>query len=770
MRTTLKVALPLVFSVAVVSLLFAGYQVRTERKNLRNDLSKRAELLAESLQESIEPQFEKNDRGVERFMQRTVDRFTQRENMKGIAVYQANGSALAMTSTLGVNFRSAPATAIRAISLDKGESDSETVAKTPLYFYSLPLHRDNGARGALLLIYDTSYINLRAMRTLRDSLLRALLETILITGLALVLVRWTFLDPLRRTVKWLQQLRTGDSSTNHALPQGELFDEINVEVTHLARDLGAARAVAEEEARLRDTNATQWTAERLRVSLRSKLHDKPLFVVSNREPYIHMLGAKEIETIVPASGVVTALEPVLLACDGTWIAHGSGTADKQMVDEHDHLRVPPDHPSYTLRRVWLSAEEEKGYYQGFANEGLWPLCHIAHTRPTFRPEDWAHYQAANRKFADAVLQEMEKTESPILLGQDYHFALLPRMVKEARPDARIAIFWHIPWPNPEVFGICPWQRELVDGLLGADLIGFHTQTHCNNFLETVDRALEALTEWDRFAVNRQGHVTLVRPYPISVAFPDANAEQRTWKSSGEERAALCEELGVEASLLGIGVDRVDYTKGILERFRGVERFLEVHPEYQKRFSLVQIGAPSRTDIPRYQQFLEEVSAEADRINARFQNGRWQPILLLRKHHSHKEIARFYRAASVCLVTSLHDGMNLVAKEFVASREDERGALILSTFAGAALELTDALQVNPYDEQQVASAIFRSLEMPEDEQAVRMRHMRRNIREHNVFRWAANLLSDLTEIRIDGPERFDTPPRPEEARHAEAEHK
>jgi len=770
MRTTVKVALPLVVSVAVVSLLFAAYQVRTERKNLRNDLSRRAELLAESLQESIGPQFEKNERVAERAMQRTVDRFTQREHMKGIAVYQADGSALAMTSTLGPYFRSATATAIRAISQDKGESDSETVAETPMYFYSLPLHRDDRAQGALLLVYDTSYIDSRVLRTLRDSLLSALLETILITGLALVLVRWTFLDPLKRTVKWLQHLRSGDSSEQHALPEGELFDQMKVEVTHLARDLGMARAVAEEEARLRDSNATQWTAERLRVSLRSKLHSKPLFVVSNREPYIHMQGAKEIETIVPASGVVTALEPVLVACDGTWIAHGSGTADKLSVDERDHLRVPPDHPSYTLRRVWLSAEEEKGYYQGFANEGLWPLCHIAHTRPTFRPEDWAHYQAANRKFADAVLQEMEGTESPILLAQDYHFALLPRMVKEARPDARIAIFWHIPWPNPEVFGICPWQRELVDGLLGADLIGFHTQTHCNNFLETVDRALEALTEWDRFAVNRQGHVTLVRPYPISVAFPDANAEPYAWKSSGEERAALCEELGVEASLLGIGVDRVDYTKGILERFRGIELFLEVHPEYQKRFSFVQIGAPSRTDIPRYQQFLEEVSTEADRINARFQNGKWKPILLLRKHHSHKEIARFYRAASACLVTSLHDGMNLVAKEFVAAREDERGALILSTFAGAALELTDALLVNPYDVQQLASAIFRSLEMPEEEQAARMRHMRRNIREHNVFRWAASLLSDLTEIRIDAPERFDTPTRLEEARHAEAGHK
>jgi len=344
------------------------------------------------------------------------------------------------------------------------------------------------------------------------------------------------------------------------------------------------------------------------------------------------------------------------------------------------------------------------------------------------------------------------------------------MVKEARPDARIAIFWHIPWPNPEVFGICPWQRELVDGLLGADLIGFHTQTHCNNFLETVDRALEALTEWDRFAVNRQGHVTLVRPYPISVAFPENGSGDRTWKSSGEERAALCEELGIEASLLGIGVDRVDYTKGILERFRGIERFLEIHPEYQKRFSFVQIGAPSRTEIPRYEHFLEEVSAEAERINARFQDGRWKPILFLRKHHSHKEIARFYRAASVCLVTSLHDGMNLVAKEFIASREDERGALVLSTFAGAALELTDALLVNPYDVQQLAGAIFRSLEMPEDEQAARMRHMRKNIREHNIYRWAANLLSDLTEIRIDIPERFEPPARQEETGQVEAEHK
>jgi trehalose 6-phosphate synthase len=328
------------------------------------------------------------------------------------------------------------------------------------------------------------------------------------------------------------------------------------------------------------------------------------------------------------------------------------------------------------------------------------------------------------------------------------------MIKEARPDTRVAIFWHIPWPNAEAFGICPWQRELVDGLLGADLIGFHIQSHCNNFLETVDRAVEALTEWDRFAVTRQGHVTRVRPYPISVAFPEVTSQEERPLSSGAERAALCEELGIEATLLGVGVDRVDYTKGILERFRGIEHFLELNPYFQRRFAFVQIGAPSRTHIDRYRNFLDEVSAEAERINARFQAGRWKPIVFLRRHHSHQEIGRFYRAASVCLVTSLHDGMNLVAKEFVVSREDNRGVLILSTFAGAALELHDALLVNPYDVQQLAESIHRALDMSEEEQSTRMRRLRDGVREHNIYRWAANLLSALTEIRIDASERVE----------------
>ncbi|HET8924169.1 MAG TPA: trehalose-6-phosphate synthase [Candidatus Acidoferrum sp.] len=766
MRTTLKIVLPLIVSVAVVSLLFSAYQVRTEKRNLRNDLSRRAEILGESLQESVEPLL---DRAPEKSLQRLVERFVQREHLKGVAIYNANGVVLAITSGLGPQFRLRPVATVRAAQRDAAVGEFLNLEETGVYqedkvhihICALPLHSDGEVVGTLALFHDTDYIDRQVSRTLRDSLLNATVQTLLISLLALILVRWTFTGPLTRTANWLRTLRTGHPNAPATLPQGEILDQIDHEVRHLARDLNTARAVAEEEARLRDSNASLWTAERLRVSVRNKLQEKRLFVVSNREPYMHVFNEKDrsINMIVPASGVVTALEPVLLACNGTWIANGSGNADRELVDAHDRLRVPPDHPSYTLRRVWVNDEEDKGYYEGFSNEGLWPLCHIAHTRPVFRPEDWLEYQKINRRFADVVLQEMEGTESPILLAQDYHFALLPRMVKEARPDARVAIFWHIPWPNPEVFGICPWQRELVDGLLGADLIGFHIQSHCNNFLETVDRALEALTEWDRFAVNRQGHVTRVRPYPISVAFPENSHAANKSVSSGAERAALCAEMGIEASLLGVGVDRVDYTKGILERFRALERFFELNPAYQQRFTFVQIGAPSRTDIQGYKNFLDEVSAEAARINARFQTAKWKPIVLLKKHHSHQEIARYYRAASLCLVTSLHDGMNLVAKEFVAAREDGQGVLILSTFAGAAHELADALLVNPYDVSLLAETIHRALEMPEVEQANRMERLRRQVREHNVYRWAAHLLSDLTEIRIELPERAEAAQSP-----------
>lgn len=453
--------------------------------------------------------------------------------------------------------------------------------------------------------------------------------------------------------------------------------------------------------------------------------------------------------VVPPSGLVTALEPILCACDGTWIAHGSGDADLETVDAGDCLRVPPEDPRYTLRRVWLSKQEEEGYYFGFSNEGLWPLCHLAHVRPLFRGSDWAYYQDVNQKFADAILAEMAGIERPVLLIQDYHFALLPRLVKKRRPDARVAIFWHIPWPHPEKFSICPWQPALVEGLLGADLIGFHVQSHCNNFLQTVDRTLESRIDWEHFAVDREDHRTAVKPFPISVAFGDTEQQAVSWEDAYAEKAALLRELGTAATFLGVGVDRVDYTKGIQERFHAIERLLEKHPEYQGKFTFVQIGAPSRTHIKRYHDLLGELEAEADRINWRFQNGRWRPIVFLMRQHSHQEIQRFYRTADLCMVTALHDGMNLVAKEFLVARHDEQGVLILSQFTGAARELRDALIVNPYDTEQLADAIHSSLGMDPEERQRRMQRMRSMVKENNVYRWAGNLIAELCDIRLEG---------------------
>jgi len=749
-RTSLKLVIPLAVSVVCVSLLYASYQVRTERRNLQSDLSRRAGVLAENIQESLESGGRPNDKTLNRI----VDRYGQREHLLGVGVYDTSGHSVAITPDLSDTFASRPAIGEIAEKRNAGADQFLSPNGASLYIYALPLERDKHVTGSLAVVYDTSFIDTRVRNTLRDSLLTTLFQALLISALTLFLVRSNFTAPLAKTARWLRHLRSDPSHMAQPLPEVDLLAQIHAEARHLARDLSTARAAAQEEAQLRESQLSLWTSERLRVSLQTKLQGDALFVTSNREPYMHVYDEKDqkLRVVVPASGLVTALEPVLQACEGTWIANGSGNADRDVVDEHDHIAVPPYRPSYTLRRVWLSEEEERGYYEGFSNEGLWPLCHIAHTRPVFRPGDWMYYQRVNRRFADAVLQEMEGTKSPILMVQDYHFALLPRMVKDARPDARVAMFWHIPWPNAEAFSICPWQKELIDGLLGADLIGFHIQTHCNNFLQTVDRAVEALSDWDRFEISRKGHVTRVRPYPISVAFAPEHHSTPVIRITGEGRASLFAELGIEASLLGVGVDRLDYTKGILERFRGVERFLELYPVYERRFSFVQIGAPSRTDIPRYKQFLDEVTAEADRINARFQAGRWKPIVLLKRHHSHEEIERYFRAASVCLVTSLHDGMNLVAKEFVAARDDNRGALILSTFTGAARELTDAILVNPYDVDQMANAIHQALEFSEEEQFERMSRMRKLVCEHNIYRWAASLLSDLTDIRVDTTDR------------------
>ncbi|HXZ78678.1 MAG TPA: trehalose-6-phosphate synthase [Terriglobales bacterium] len=708
----------------------------------------RAEVLAESLAGNVEGYL---DKGSRRELERFVGRFGNRENLVGIAVYNPEGTALAMTPAVARYFPSTPPVLVQSVTQDRAQSQFQRLDGTPLQVYALPLHRQGEVSGGLLIVHDSSYINALSRRFWWETFLRVLAQVVLITLVTLLIVRWSLKGPIARAAQWMRALRTGKVSARHAPPPDwDFLRPLAHEMKTFAESLNQARSAAETEARLREAGESLWTAERLAVHVQSKLGESRLFVAANREPYMHLRQGKAIEVVVPASGLVTALEPILRACDGTWVAHGSGDADREAVDQHDRLRVPPEDARYTLRRVWLEKEEEQGYYYGFANEGLWPLCHIAHTRPTFRASDWEYYQEVNRKFADAVLKEMEGVEEPLLLAQDYHFALLPRLVKLRRPDARVAIFWHIPWPNPEAFGICPWQRVLLDGLLGADLVGFHVQQHCNNFLATVDRALESRVDWEHFSVRRFGHLTMVRPFPISVDFTESQPRASAQAGNYTERATLMRELGIESAFLGIGVDRVDYTKGILERFQAVERLLEKYPSYVNQFTFVQIGAPSRTHIKRYHDFMAEVEAEADRINWRFQKGKWKPILFLKRQHTHQEIQRFYRAADVCLVTSLHDGMNLVAKEFLAARHDEQGALILSRFTGAARELRDALLVNPYDIEQTAEAIHFALEMEEEERQARMQRMRQTVKEHNIFRWAANLVAELCDIRLDTP--------------------
>jgi alpha,alpha-trehalose-phosphate synthase [UDP-forming] len=480
-----------------------------------------------------------------------------------------------------------------------------------------------------------------------------------------------------------------------------------------------------------------WTKERLENVVRTRLAGSRLVVVANREPFIHVYDGEAIRCMRPASGVTTALDPVMRAAGGVWVGHGSGSADRVVSDEHGRVAVPPEDPSYTLRRVWLSREEEEGYYYGFANMALWPLCHAAYIRPRFEAGHWEAYRLVNRKFAEAVLEEIEN-EPAVVFVQDYHFALLPRLLRQARPDLTILQFWHIPWPNPETFRICPWKEEILSGLLGNDLLAFHTQYHCNNFMATVDRYLEARVCFERFAVTRRGHTTEVRPQPISVD-PDEIVAMIPRDFAREERR-LRTQLRVGDLPLLIGVDRIDYIKGIPERLRAVDRLLCKCPQWRRKFCFVQVGAPSRTHISAYRALDEEVTALVEEINWRHGDGSWEPIVFLHEHHGPEKLAVLYRTAQACVVTSLHDGMNLVAKEFVAARTDERGVLVLSEFAGAACELNDALIVNPYALDDLAEAYQTALTMPVGEQQRRMRRMRRHVMDNNIYRWAGMLLS------------------------------
>jgi len=611
---------------------------------------------------------------------------------------------------------------------------------------------DGQPLGVLVILHDALYLEDRLTR----GMVRGLALALAVAGLLFILtsgLAWALFErPMHALAEWMRKLRFGGSVETP--PRGLPVRRLEDESVHLAASFRAARSKERESAETLTRSDKTWTRERLRAHAVSALGGDTLVVVSNREPYMHQLVDGKPQLVRPASGLVTGLDPVLQACGGLWVAHGAGDADRMTVDSNSCVSVPPDDPRYTLRRVWITKEEEEGYYYGFSNEGLWPMCHLTHERPLFRAADWDQYVRANQRFADAVLEEVG-SESAVVMVQDYQMALVPGMIKQKRPDLKVGLFWHIPWPNPEAFRICPFRAQVLQGMLGADLIGFHLQQHCNNFLDTVDRMVEAKLDWDRFSAELRGHTTLVRPFPISV---------QLWSekhvAAGEQLVAQGEALRHKFSLgdgpIGVGVDRIDYTKGIAERFRAVERFFEKHPQHRGKFSFVQLGAPSRTHIPRYRDLVTELETMADAINWRFKadNQGWKPIHFLVAHHDGPTVYAFLKMASVCIVSSLHDGMNLVSKEFVAAQGESGpsatggdGVLILSEFAGAARDLADALIINPYDTEGFAEAIRTAVEMPAAERRARMARMYDQVSENNIYRWAAEFLAALTQSKV-----------------------
>lgn len=745
MKQILAALIAIITIISLIVIAFTINQVGKEEQRLKSDLQYRSTLLAESLKETVEPNFINKS---EDYLQNVVERFTSKERFAGLGIYDNKNKIIAASSVIPEATSAASEIIANAMDADKANGDFEILGKRKVYILAVPLHNDKSVVGALMVVQNAGYIDDRLSEIWRNNLIRLIVQASLLSFATLLLMRWIIYEPIRGLVETLRLARMGEVEQNtKRLTSSFLFRPLVKEITKIRSSLMEARISASEEARLRlEKLDSPWTAERLKEFIKDILKGRNIFMVSNREPYIHTKNGGKITYYVPASGPVTAIEPVMQACGGTWIANGSGEADKLVVDKNSKIKVPPDEPKYTLKRIWLTEEEETGYYFGFSNEGLWPLCHNAHNRPTFRKEDWEQYYKVNQKFADIVLSEVKNQDRPIILIQDYQLALVPKMVKAQRPGAVVGLFWHIPWPNPESFSICPWKKEILDGILGADLVGFHTQLYCNNFIETVGRELESLIDFEQFAITRNNHKSFVKPFPISIAFSNGNGlDKQTIENNRIKSEALIKSLGIKTKYIGLGVDRLDYIKGILERLKAIEIFLTNNPSYRSNFTFIQVAPPSRSKIMKMSEFAEAVEKEVDRINSLFRIGGWKPIVFLKKHHNHEELQKFYQSADFCMVTSLHDGMNLVAKEYVASRFDEKGVLILSQYTGASRELKDALIVNPYNGEQSADAIKEALEMTPKEQAKRMRDMRETIKNYNVYRWSAEILKTIVNL-------------------------
>ncbi len=616
-----------------------------------------------------------------------------------------------------------------------GKSGSRT-----FHFFLDPLvERTGQISGALIVAHDATYIEQRTRSNLIISASVLIFFAALASAFTYFLSRFSYQRSILKFMEWIRSVK---SQATYSTPPTSLLAPVSEEVAELAAKLRSARETAREVSRSRQVRDL-WTSARLKAHAFTHFGDRKLIVISNREPYVHTREAGKIQLQIPASGVVTALDPLLKAISGLWIAHGSGEADRETSDRHGKLLVPPDAPYYTLKRVWLSKEEEDGYYYGFSNETLWPLCHQTYSRPHFEEEEWKQYQNVNLKFSKQALEECDQ-QTPFFLIQDYHFTLLPQMIRKERSDAVIGLFWHIPWPTPEVFRICPWKKEILKGMLGADLIGFHLSSYCTQFLHTVNTFLPVQIDWDRLAILHEGGTTLVKPFPISIQ-PWSERNRIPEKELETQATRIREELRIINTRLIISVDRLDYTKGIPERLAAIDLFLERYPHYRGQVSFIQLGAPTRVHIPQYRHLMTEIEKRIDEINWRHGSETWKPIHLLKQNHSPEIVYLFLRMAEICVVSSLADGMNLVAKEFVSARRNEDGVLILSEFAGVSQDFTDALQVNPYDRGSFAEALRSALEMPPDEQMKRMIRLKSQVTENNIYRWAADLLSELARF-------------------------
>lgn len=737
---TLRIAF-LIAGVTGLATAYMSWQtIEREHQIDMEDLTRRSRIVAHRLVPSAAEAINRSDTEMASMLGPQLEGHSR---LMGLAVFNKEGQVVAAGGDL-VDF----ADTLKPAAAKALASNSEVVELVRYHEFTLHIlakpveSSQTGKKAVLAAVHDASYLDERGTNRLLHAFFWVFVLTLgLFVGT--VLLTWlVYESPLFKLAHWMKGLRMGDGSESSPprVPVGMLSEESE----HLAASFRAARSSSWARSTETVRHDKVWTRERLAAHATNCLAGAPLIVVSNREPYIHMMKDGEPRLIVPASGLVTAVDPVLQACGGLWVAHGAGDADRISCDSRGRLTVPPRDPRYTLKRVWITREDEQGYYYGFSNEGLWPLCHLTHERPIFRSSDWDAYVNVNRQFAQAVLQELGPGNALVWV-QDFHLALLPQMIKTARPDVKVGLFWHIPWPHAEAFRICPWGPEIVRGMLGADLIGFHLQQHCNNFLDTVDRVVEARLDWDQFAVDLERRRTLVRPFPISVQnWSDRNV------ASGDALATRVRELKerhkLEGVQLGVGVERIDYTKGLVERFNAIGRFLEKHPEFRKRFTFVQLGAPSRTHIRRYRDLVTELESAAEAINWRFQEDGWKPIHFLVAHHDPATVHVFLSMASLCIVSSLHDGMNLVAKEYASAQSGGDGTLILSEFAGAARELSDALIINPYDGEAFADAIHMALTMPPEERRQRMARMYQSVEENNVYRWAADFLAEAARSK------------------------